>query len=127
MARHIGLLISMLDDGTQSDILRGSLMGYKGAIFENLLADIFGKSGRKLYYFRKDTGLEIDFIIRYKGECTLVECKATSGNTKSSKTVLAHPEKYHVEHLLKFGDYNIGRVGGITTLPLYMAFLIDSY
>ncbi len=123
----IGLLISMLDEGTQSDILRGSLMGYKGAIFENLLADIFGKSGRKLYYFRKDTGLEIDFIIRYKGECTLVECKATSGNTKSSKTVLAHPDKYHVESLLKFGDYNVGRVGGITTLPLYMAFLIDSY
>lgn len=123
----IGLLVSMLDDGTQSDILRGSLMGYKGAIFENLMADIFGKSGRKLYYFRKDTGLEIDFIIRYKGECTLVECKSTSGNTKSSKTVLAHPEKYHVESLLKFGDYNVGRVGGMTTLPLYMAFLIDSY
>lgn len=123
----IGLLISMLDEGTQADILKGSLMGYKGAIFENLLADIFGKAGRKLYYFRKDTGLEIDFIIRYRGECTLVECKATSGNTKSARTVLAHPEKYHVESLLKFGDYNVGKAGGITTLPLYMAFLIDSY
>lgn len=74
-----------------------------------------------------DTGLEIDFIIRYRGECTLVECKATSGNTKSARTVLAHPEKYHVESLLKFGDYNVGKAGGITTLPLYMAFLIDSY
>ena len=93
----------------------------------DLKGNIFGKSGRKLYYFRKETGLEVDFIIRYKGECTLVECKATSGNTKSSKTVLAHPDKYHVRSLLKFGDYNVGRVDGITTLPLYMAFLIDSY
>lgn len=31
---------------------------------------------RKLYYSRKDSGLEVDFVMRYKGECTLVEVKA---------------------------------------------------
>lgn len=72
----------MLEDGTQFDILQGNLLGYKGAIFEGLIADIFSKMGRKLYYFHKDSGLEVDFIIRYKGECTLVEVKAVSGNTK---------------------------------------------
>ena len=36
----IGLLISMLEDGTQSNILSGDLLGYKGAIFENLVADL---------------------------------------------------------------------------------------
>lgn len=51
----IGLLVSMLEDGTQSNILEGDLLGYKGAIFENLAADIFGKMGRKLYYFSKDS------------------------------------------------------------------------
>lgn len=40
------------------------------------------------------------------------------------KTILKHPEKYHVYDVLKFGDYNIGRQGQILTLPLYMgAFL----
>ena len=34
-----GLFISMLEDGTQADILQGNLLGYKGAIFENLVAD----------------------------------------------------------------------------------------
>lgn len=123
--RDCGLFVSMLEDGTQYDILQGNLYGYKGAIFENLIADIFGKMGRKLYYFHKDSGLEVDFVIRYKGQCTLVEVKALTGNTKSTKTILRHPEKYHVNHAIKLGDYNVGRSEQILTLPLYMAFLLN--
>lgn len=119
-----GLFVSMLEDGTQFDILQGNLYGYKGAIFENLIADIFTKMKRKLYYFRKDTGLEVDFVMRYKGECVLVEVKAKDGNVKSTKTILAHPEKYHVRYAIKLGDYNVGHYGALLTLPLYMAFLL---
>ena len=79
---------------------------------------------RKLYYFRKDSGLEVDFVMRYKGECVLVEVKAKDGNTKSTKTILAHPEKYHVFHAIKLGDYNVGKKEVLLTLPLYMAFLL---
>lgn len=125
--RDCGLFVSMLEDGTQYDILQGNLCGYKGAIFENLIADIFAKMGRKLYYFHKDSGLEVDFVIRYRGECTLVEVKATTGNTKSTKTILRHPEKYHVKSAIKLGDYNVGRTGQILTLPLYMAFLLRMF
>ena len=119
-----GLFVSMLEDGTQFDILNGNLFGYKGAIFENLIADIFSKMNRRLYYFRKDSGLELDFVIRYKGQCTPVEVKANDGNAKSVKTVLKHPEKYHVESAIKLADLNLGRKDGILTLPLYMAFLL---
>lgn len=124
--RDCGLFVSMLEDGTQFDILQGNLFGYKGAIFENLIADIFGKMGRKLYYFHKDSGLEVDFVIRHHGVCTLVEVKAATGNTKSTKTILRHPEKYHVHHAIKLGDYNVGRNEQILTLPLYMAFLLTN-
>ncbi len=120
----IGLLISMLEDGTQADIMRGSLLGYKGAIFENLVADMLSKAGRKLYYFRKDSGLEVDFVMRLEGECVLVECKAASGNIKSTKTILQHYDKYHVRKAIKLGDYNVGRVEAVTTLPLYAGFLL---
>lgn len=123
--RDMGLFVAMLEDGTQFDILQGNLLGYKGAIFESLIADIFAKMGRKLYYYHKDSGLEVDFVIRYKGECVLVEVKANSGNTKSTKTILNHPEKYHVNSAIKLGDYNIGRSDKILTLPLYMAFLLN--
>lgn len=125
--RDTGLFVSMLEEGTQFDILQGRLYGYKGAIFENLIADIFTKMGRKLYYYRKDSGLEIDFVIRYHSECVLVEVKASTGNTKSTKTILQHPDKYHVYQAIKLGDYNIGEKDGILTLPIYMAFLLREY
>ena len=104
--------------------MQGDLGAYKGAVYESLIADIFGKMGRKLYYFHKDSGLEIDFLMRYKGECVLVECKARTGNAKSMRTVLAHPEKYQVSHAIKIGDYNVGRDGPLLTIPFYMAFLL---
>ena len=119
-----GLFISMLEEGTQFDILQGNSAGYKGAIFENVIADCLGKMGRKLYYFHKDSGLEIDCVMRYRGKSTLVEVKSTTGNAKSLKTVLAHPEKYHVDQAIKLGDYNIGRTNQILTLPTYMCFLL---
>ncbi len=122
-----GLFISMLEDGTQFDVLQGNLYGYKGAIFENLMADIFTKMGRKLYYFHKDSGLEVDFVIRHKGEATLVEVKANTGDTKSTKTILSHPEKYHVGKAIKLSDYNVGRNEKILTLPLYMGFLLTEF
>ena len=125
--RDTGLFVSMLEEGTQFDILQGRLYGYKGAIFENLIADIFTKMGRKLYYYRKDSGLEIDFVIRYHSECVLVEVKASTGNTKSTKTILQHPDKYHVYQAIKLGDYNIGEKDVILTLPIYMAFLLKEY
>ena len=98
-----GLLVSMLEDGTQFDILQGNLYGYKGAIFENLMADIFTKMGRKLYYYHKDSGLEIDFVIRY------------------------NPEKYHVAGAIKLGDYNVGRNEKMLTIPIYMGFLLNEF
>ena len=120
----IGLLIAMLDYGTQADILKGNLLGYKGAIFENLMADFLCKSGQKLYYFQKESGLELDFLVRYKGECVVLEVKAKSGKTKSLKTVLKNKSVYHVNNAIKLGKYNVGREEEVLTIPLYMGFLI---
>lgn len=119
-----GLFTAMLEEGTQYDILRGDLYGYKGAVFENLIADMIGKRGKALYYFRKESGIEIDFVIRRDNAAILLEVKAKNGNAKSVKTILAHPEKYHVGGAIKLGDYNIGSANGILTLPTYMGFLI---
>ena len=120
----IGILMGMLDYGTQADILRGNLLGYKGAIFENLMADFLYKSGQKLYYFHKDSGLEIDFLVRFKGECVLIKVKAKTGKAKSMSTVLKNKNIYHVNDGIKLGQYNVGRDGDVLTIPLYMGFLI---
>ena len=121
-----GLFVSMLEDGTASSILQGSLYTYKGAIFENLMADILGKMGRKLYYYHKDSGLELDFLIRYQGQCVPLECKAEDGNAKSLKTVIGNPEKYHVAQGIKIGNFNVSRNGAVLRLPHYMVFLLTN-
>lgn len=46
--RDTGLLVAMLDEGTQEDIIDGNLGIYKGAIYENIIADILAKKGIKL-------------------------------------------------------------------------------
>ena len=121
----IGLLTEMLGEGNRADILQGNLGGFKGAIYENLMADTLHKKAQKLYYFQKDSGLELDFLVRMNGECVPLEVKAKTAKAKSAKTVLNHPEKYHVRQIIKFGDYNVGRNGKLLTLPSYMQFLLN--
>ena len=119
-----GLFVSMLDEGSQSDVIQDRMFTYKGAIYENVMADFLCKMGRKLYYYHKTDSIELDFVIRYRGQCVPLECKARTGNAKSLSTVLKHPEKYHVTNALKLGDYNVGREGALLTLPFYMGFLL---
>ena len=65
--RDTGLLMAMLEKGSQEDIIDGNLGIYKGAIYENIIADIFSKANKKLYYFEHNSKIEIDFFIRLKG------------------------------------------------------------
>lgn len=119
-----GLFTAMLEQGAAAEILSGNLGMYKGAVYENIVADAFSKMGRELYYFRKDSGLEIDFVTRMGGETWLVEVKATTGNAKSLSTVMKHPEIYGPCRACKLGAYNIGEANGVLTLPYYLAFML---
>lgn len=119
-----GLFIAMLEDGTTDNIINGDLKVYKGAIFENIIADAFNKLHKDLYYYHKSSGLEIDFVTRYNNELTLIEVKSNNGNAKSLKEILNNKDKYDISSNFKLADTNIGTTNGINTIPLYMAFLI---
>ena len=119
-----GLFVAMLEQGTAARILSGDLGMYKGAVYENIIADCFSKMPRPLYYYHKDSGLEIDFITSYDGEVTLVEVKATTGNTKSANTILKNKAWYGVDRCVKLSENNVGADGEKLTIPYYMAFLL---
>ncbi|MDR0490778.1 MAG: AAA family ATPase [Oscillospiraceae bacterium] len=117
-----GLLMAMLEDGSQEDVIDGNLGIYKGAIYENIIADIFGKSGKKLYYFEQNGKLEIDFFIRRNKMATAVEVKSAD-NTKA-KSMEAVFEKYKVQHGIKLSTKNVGGTEAFDSFPLYMAMFL---
>ena len=119
-----GLFLAMFEKGIAGHILSGDLGIYKGAIYENIIADAFSKMGRKLYYYSTEGGLEIDFVITYDFETTLIEVKATNGKTKSSNYILSRYNDYKVKKLIKLGEYNIGEIDNKLTIPYYLAFLL---
>lgn len=120
-----GLFVATLDRGSIPEILLGDLGIYKGAIYENIVADAFSKCGRNLYYYSRSGAMEIDFVTMFRGKVCLIEVKATTGNTKASKEILGNFDKYQVDQCIKLGEYNIGHEGSIITLPHYLAFMID--
>lgn len=120
----IGIVTSMFGLDTIKSINNGDLGQGKGALYEALVFDSLNKAGIETYYFSKNSGLEIDFVIAYKGNSTLLEAKTTTGNAKSSKTVMKHPEHYGKTKLIKIGDYNISEEGDIITIPHYLTFAL---
>ncbi len=121
--RDTGLLMSMLEEGSAKEIMDGNFGIYKGAIYENIIADIFAKLGKKLYYFERNSTIEIDFFIRYENEATAIEVKS-SDNTKS-KSLNSVMNNWNVKKAIKLSTKNIGVTeNGILCIPLYMSIFL---
>lgn len=121
--KDTGLLVSMLEEGSQKSIIKGDIGIYKGAIYENIIADTFSKKGRKLYYYAPNSNCEIDFVIIHEGLPTALEVKsADNTKSKSLKTIMA---KDKLTQAIRLSAKNVGSgEEAIITYPLYMAFLL---
>lgn len=120
--RDTGLLTAMLEEGAAEDIIDGNLGIYKGAIYENIIADIFAKSGKKLYYYEKDSRLEMDFFIRYQKTATAVEVKSAEKATSKSMTSLI--QNHGVKRGIKLSTKNVAGNDTVESFPLYMAMFL---
>ena len=65
-----GLLVSSLDEEAQEDLRVNKNLGiYKGALYENFVAEAFVKQGLGLFYYKKENStLEGDFNIRHAND-----------------------------------------------------------
>ncbi len=120
----IGILVGMLEDGTTDAILSGALGMGKGMLYEALIAEALYKRGGRMFYYSKGNGLELDFVINYHGDSTILEVKARDGNSKSAKTVMAHPDHYGKTQLIRIKDANLSSSDSTLTIPHYMAHLL---
>ncbi len=124
-----GLLVAMLDEEAQDDLRTNKNLGvYKGALYENMVAEAFKKSGLNLYYYkREDSTLEEDFFVRTADELIPVEVKAVNGKSKSLRTLIESDKYTDIRSGIKLTGGNVGFSDKITTFPYFCAFLIKRY
>ncbi|MCR5279680.1 MAG: DUF4143 domain-containing protein, partial [Lachnospiraceae bacterium] len=124
-----GLLVSALDDEAQEDLRTNKNLGvYKGALYENFVAEAFIKQGLGLFYYKKENStLEEDFFVRSKNELIPVEVKSNSDRSKSLSSLIQNENYRDIRHGIKLGDFNIGLANGIYTFPYFCAFKLKEY
>ncbi len=124
-----GLLVAALDDEAQEDLRANRNLGvYKGALYENFVAEAFVKQGLGLFYYKKENStLEEDFFVRTQNELIPVEVKSNDKRSKSLATLIRSDNYSDIHHGIKLGDFNIGKAGGIITFPYFCAFRIREY
>lgn len=125
----IGLLISTLDEEAQDDLRANKNLGiYKGALYENFVAEAFLKQGLGLYYYKKENAtLEEDFFVRTKDALIPVEVKANKNSSKSLNQLISNKNYSDIHYGIKLGDSNIGFENNIYTFPYFCAFLLKRY
>jgi predicted AAA+ superfamily ATPase len=124
-----GLLISSLDEEAQDDLRANRNLGvYKGALYENFVAEALVKQGYGLYYFKKENStLEEDFFIRSKNELIPVEVKSNTNSSKSLTSMIKNENYSDIWHGMKFSSGNIGATETIVTFPYFCCFQLKRY
>ncbi len=127
--RDTGLLIASLDDELQTDLRHNrNFNTYKGALYENIVADMLVKAGYPLYYFRNEKStVEMDFFIRDADSLIPVEVKAKDNATPSLNKLITDTKYEDIRYGIKLCYKNIGFNGYFYTLPYFVTFLLKRW
>lgn len=127
--KDTGLLIASLDEEAQEDLRANRNFGtYKGAIYENIVADMLAKQGYELFFYKNEKGtLEMDFFVRDVQSLIPIEVKARNGATVSLRNLIASDKYPDVQYGIKLAERNIGFENGFYTFPYFLTFLMKRF
>ena len=127
--RDTGLLIGSLDEEAQEDLRNNKNFNtYKGAIYENIVADMLVKSGYSLYFYKNEKGtIEMDFFIRDAHSLIPVEVKANDNSTVSLNNLIDSDLYKDIKYGIKLCNKNIGFNGKFYTFPYFLTFLLKRF
>ena len=123
-----GLLVASLDEEAQIDLRKNrNFSTYKGALYENVVADMLRKSRYHLYYYRNEKStVEIDFMVRSADSLVPVEVKALDNASKSLQK-LTDGRIEDITYGIKLCHKNIGFNGRFYTIPYFMTFALRDF
>ena len=125
-----GLLIASLDEEAQRDLRENKNFNtYKGAVFENVVAEMLVKQGYSLFFYRNEKStVEMDFFVRDTESLIPVEVKAQDCATASLNKMIGDDEKYpDIKYGIKLANKNIGFNGKFYTFPYFLTFLLKRF
>lgn len=127
--RDTGLLIASLDEEAQIDLRQNKNFNtYKGAIYENIVADMLVKQGYELFYYKNEKStVEMDFFIRDASSLVPVEVKAQNSATASLKNLIEKDKYSDINYGIKLCANNIGFNGKFYTFPYFCTFMLKRY
>lgn len=129
--KDTGLLIASLDEESQEDLRANQNLGtYKGALYENIIAEVLSKQGYDLYYYRQDNpSVEMDFFVRDSDSLVPVEVKAGNSATASLNKLTDNTKDTYsdIKYGIKFCMGNVGFNGRFYTFPYFIAFLLKRF
>ncbi len=125
-----GLLVASLEEEAQEDLrVNRNFNTYKGAIYENVVADMLVKQGYDLYFYRNEKStVEMDFFVRDLSSLVPVEVKASNAATRSLNKLVDPNGKFpNVRYGIKLCAQNIGFNGLFYTFPYFLTFLLKRF
>lgn len=123
-----GLLVGSLDEEAQIDLRNNrNFSTYKGALYENVVADMLRKAGYDLFYYKNEKStVEIDFMVRSASSLVPIEVKATDNASRSLRK-LTSGSVDDIKYGIKLCHKNLGWNGSFYTIPYFLAFALKDF
>ncbi len=119
----IGLLSAFYGFQIKAPLIQNTLTGnVKGALYENLIADMLIKRNHPLYYYSNEKRtVQIEFLLEENAHVIPMEVKAKNRSTPSLNKLLLTDD---IPYGYKMISGNLGIEEKKKTLPLYMAMFL---
>ena len=127
--RDTGLLVGSLDEEVQQDLRNNKNFNtYKGAIYENVVADMLVKQGYNLYFYRNEKGtLEMDVFVRDANSLIPFEVNSNDASTPSHNSLIEKDIYEDIKYGIKLANKNIGFNGKFYTIPYFLTFMLKRF
>lgn len=124
-----GLLVASLDEESSKDLRNNKNFNtYKGAIYENIVADMLKKSGYDLFFYKnKDATQEVEFFVRDTNSLIPIDVKASDGKMKTVRAFIDDERISDIKYGIKLAEKNIGFANNIFTFPYFLTFLLKRF
>lgn len=127
-----GLLVSSYDPSLRVKVLDGGIDVNRGAVAENLIAQMLSSQGRPLLYFRRDRDpdtdgtdrMEVDFLAIIGGELTVIEVK--SGENRGCRSLNKVMERFQVKGMMFETRDIFVDDKGVRHYPMFAAAFMDA-